>query len=70
MFAAGCKTEHKVDTNSVIEIKPIYARIDVYLKVDKELDSFFDFEETIKPHVNPDSNKKPDAGASTNGGAK
>ncbi|NJN63689.1 MAG: YnbE family lipoprotein, partial [Acidobacteria bacterium] len=45
---AGCQTQHKVDTNSVIEvkpieIKPIYATIDVNVKVqvDRELDSFF-----------------------------
>ena len=51
-FAAG---EIKLlATTSVIEVKPItinpiYARIDVHIKVDKELDSFFDFEKTIQP---------------------
>jgi hypothetical protein len=65
----GCKTEHQINTHNVVEIKPIYARIDVYLKIDKELDSFFDFEETIQPDVKPDANKKSDAGASQNRGA-
>ncbi len=51
---AGCKTEHTVNTNSVIEVKPIkiepiYATININVKIDKELDSFFDYEETIVP---------------------
>ncbi len=56
LMLAGCKTEHTVNTNSVveikpIEIKPIYATIDINVKVqvDRELDSFFDYEETLKP---------------------
>jgi len=70
LLITGCKTEHTVNTNSVveikpIEIKPIYATIDinVKVKVDKALDSFFDYEETLKPaqDKNPglldDSNK-------------
>lgn len=51
---AGCKTEHTVNTNSVIEVKPIkiepiYATININVKIDKELDSFFDYEEKISP---------------------
>jgi len=51
---SGCHTSHEVKTDSVVEIKPIkiepiYARIDIYIKIDKELDSFFDFEESVKP---------------------
>lgn len=55
LFAmAGCKTEHTVNTNSVIEVKPIkiepiYATININVKIDKELDSFFDYEEKIAP---------------------
>ena len=69
---AGCKTEHKIETvNKVeVEIKPIYARIDVYLKIDRDLDSFFNFEETLQPDVKPETDKsKSDAGASENRGA-
>lgn len=51
---AGCKTEHTVNTNSVVEVKPIkiepiYATININVKVDKELDSFFDYEESLQP---------------------
>ena len=50
----GCKTEHVVKTESVVEIKPItiepiYATININVKIDKELDSFFDYEETLQP---------------------
>lgn len=54
LASAGCKTEHTVNTNSVIEVKPIkiepiYATININVKIDKELDSFFDYEETLQP---------------------
>jgi hypothetical protein len=64
---AGCQTEHKVETNSVIEIKPIeikpiYATIDVNVKVqvDRELDSFFDYEKTLQPPPKPNPAAPPD----------
>ena len=42
-LVAGCQpitVEHKVD--------PIYITVDINLKVDRELDEFFDFEEEIE----------------------
>jgi len=46
----SCYTEHKIETTSKVdtthkielEVKPMYIKIDVNLKVDKELDNFFD----------------------------
>lgn len=40
--AAGCT--HKIAVEP-IEVKPIHLTLDVNLKVDRELDEFFDFEE-------------------------
>lgn len=62
-FAGGC-THHTVEIKP-IKIEPIYARIDVYVKVDKELDNFFDFEEDIKPKLDDDQ----PGGAETPAGA-
>jgi hypothetical protein len=57
LLLPGCKTEHTVNTNSVVEVKPIkiepiYATININVKIDKELDSFFDYEETLQPVKN------------------
>ena len=46
----GCvpkQTEHKIqaDTKHQIEIKPIHITVDVNIKVDKQLDNFFDFQD-------------------------
>lgn len=38
-FVAGC-TKHEVDVKPV-EIKPIYIKIDINVKVDRALDDFF-----------------------------
>ncbi len=51
LFILGCvpkESEHKVvaDTKHQIEIKPIHITVDVNIKVDKQLDNFFDFEDT------------------------
>jgi hypothetical protein len=43
VLAAGCFT-HTVNT-APIEIKPIHITMDINLRVQRELDSFFDFEE-------------------------
>ena len=37
---AGCHTSHEIKTES--EIKPVHITIDVNLKVDRELDAYFD----------------------------
>ena len=46
----GCvpkETQHKIeaDTKHHIEIDPIHITVDVNIKVDKELDDFFDFQD-------------------------
>ena len=43
-LAAGCIT-HNVESKP-IEIKPIHITMDINLRVQKELESFFDFEDT------------------------
>jgi hypothetical protein len=48
-LVAGC-TEHKVRIEP-IEVKPIYIKADVNIKVDRELDSFFDFEDELQPNI-------------------
>jgi hypothetical protein len=37
----GCATKHEVEVKPV-EVKPIHITIDVNIRVDKALDSFFD----------------------------
>jgi hypothetical protein len=41
-LAAGCKHTIAVEP---IEVKPIHMTLDINLKVDRELDQFYDFEE-------------------------
>lgn len=43
----GCNTTHKV-TVDPIEVKPIHMTLDINLKVDKQLDDFFDFEDDFE----------------------
>lgn len=47
ILLAAC-VSHSVDTEP-IEIKPIHITMDINLKVQRELDQFFDFEEEIDP---------------------
>jgi uncharacterized protein YcfL len=46
LMLAGCMTKHQIDTthqiNTTHEIKPIHITLDINLKVDRELDNFFD----------------------------
>ena len=43
VVAGGCvQVQHKVDP---IKIEPIYATFDINLKIDRQLDDFFAFEE-------------------------
>ncbi|GEM_PF-238823 len=50
LFATGCSTSHKVEV-APVEVKPIHITIDVNVKVDRELDSFFsDIDETAAEH--------------------
>ena len=52
----GC-THHTIDVQP-IRVEPIHMTVDVNLKVDRELDRFFDFEEKV-PATQPSS--KPSA---------
>lgn len=47
---AGC-TQHTVKVEP-IEVKPIHMTVDVNIKVDRELDQFFAFEDEIDVPVN------------------
>ena len=46
-LACGCFA-HRVDT-APIEIKPIHITMDINLRVQRELDEFFDFEKNAAP---------------------
>lgn len=52
VLCAGACTHHEVETHSEVDIKPIriepiYITVDVNLRVDRQLDDFFQFEEAI-----------------------
>jgi hypothetical protein len=49
LFVASC-TKHQVQVDP-IEVKPIHVTVDINLKVDRELEDFFDFEEPIEEAV-------------------
>ena len=42
LLASGCSTSHDVQL-APVEIKPIHITIDVNVKVDRALDSFFEY---------------------------
>ena len=58
LAGASC-TQHKIDTASTvdvrpIEVKPIHITVDVNVRIDRQLDDFFAFEEEIeKPAGGP-----------------
>ncbi len=46
-LVAGCSTRHQIDsrhevTVAPVEVKPIHITIDINIKVDRELENFFD----------------------------
>ena len=43
----GCNTTHKV-TVEPIEVKPIHMTLDINLRVDRQLDKFFDFQDEFE----------------------
>jgi hypothetical protein len=71
---AHVETENKVDVRP-IEVKPIHITVDVNVRVDRELDNFFAFEDqatTTKPATQPATAPAPvppAAAASTQTGA-
>jgi len=40
LFFSGCRTSHQVDMTH--DVKPIHITLDINLKVDRELDKFFE----------------------------
>ncbi len=45
----GCNTTHTVKVEPVdINVSPIHMTLDVNIKVDKQLDDFFDFEDDFE----------------------
>ena len=46
LLAAGCATEHRVTVDPV-EFAPIVLTVDVNIRIQRELDEFFDFEDTF-----------------------
>lgn len=47
-LALACSANVKVEP---VEVKPIKMTIDVNIKVDRQLDEFFDFEEETRPEI-------------------
>jgi hypothetical protein len=45
----GCNTTHTVKMEPVkVEVEPIHMTLDINVKVDKQLDDFFDFEDEFE----------------------
>ncbi|MFA7235925.1 MAG: hypothetical protein WC058_03590 [Phycisphaeraceae bacterium] len=59
LMGGGCQPTVKVEP---IEVKPIHVTVDVNIKVDKELDKFFDFEDELAPAGKPQPNTPKPAG--------
>lgn len=56
LIAAGCNTTHKVEMTHKVE--PIYMTVDINIRVDKQLDKFFeDIETPGTPATQPASSK-------------
>jgi hypothetical protein len=62
---AGC-TRHRVEV-APIEVKPIHMTVDINIKVDRELDEFFAFEEEIAPPTGPAPTSRSTPGAAREG---
>ena len=68
LLAVSC-TQHKIDTASTvdvrpIEVKPIHITVDVNVRIDRQLDEFFAFEEEVEtPAVGPTTAPSAGAGA-------
>ena len=55
--AAGC-TQHRVEVQP-IKVEPIHLTIDVNVRVDRELDEFFDYKEPPPPITPPPTDAEP-----------
>jgi hypothetical protein len=58
LLLPGCNTTHKV-TVEPIEVKPIHMTVDINLKVDRQLDDFFDFEEEFEAEAESEEGGRP-----------
>jgi len=56
LCAAGCYTEHKIET--VHEIKPIHITLDVNLKIDRELEKSFSKQDDLSKNIDLDEAEK------------
>lgn len=65
-FVAACQTEHQVETESTVdvkpirvetvhEVKPIYVQVDVNVRVERELEDFFGDLDQSSSVLNPDT---------------
>lgn len=47
---AGCQTQHKIEAETVhrVEVAPVHVTVDVNVRVQRELDELFSFEEEYK----------------------
>jgi hypothetical protein len=57
LLAVACSACARLDTRSVVDVKPIrvepiHITVDVNVRIDRELDQFFAFEEQLEP-TNP-----------------
>jgi hypothetical protein len=58
LLAAACASCARLDTKSEVDVKPIrvepiHITVDVNVRIDRELDQFFAFEEQIPPTTSP-----------------
>ena len=53
---AGCAS-HEVDVKP-IEVKPIHLTVDINLKIQRELDDFFDFQDVIDDETTGDTDEE------------
>ncbi len=51
-------TQHTIDVQP-IEIRPIHMTLDINLRVDRELERFFEFEEELEPMPEPEPQAEP-----------
>ena len=56
----GCRIEHEVKpTHHTVKIEPIHMTLDVNLRVQKELDEFYEDVEGEKPEAEPKQGEEP-----------
>ena len=48
-LVCACSTQHEVKTESKVKFEPINITVDVNIRVDKQLDDFFDFQDEPAP---------------------